>query len=129
MKYSEFLGTVQNKARIGTESATVSAVRATFETLGERLAGGQAEHVAAQLPRELGYYLTQADADDDEGFELDAFYKRVAEREGADLRDAVYHAKVVMNVLQEATSPGEMRDLRAQLPAEYDDLFELNVAD
>lgn len=127
MKYSEFLGTVQNQARLGTESDAVSAVRATFETLGERLAGGQAGHVAAQLPEELGYYLRQADKD--ERFELHTFYERVSEREGVDLPDAVYHAKVVMKVLAEATSPGEMRDLRAQLPAEYEDLFDLNGAD
>ena len=123
MKYSDFLGTVQNQARLGTESAAVSAVRATFETLGERLAGGQADHVAAQLPEELGYYLRQAGKD--ESFELDTFYERVSEREGVDLPDAVYHAKVVMKVLEEATSTGEMRDMRAQLPAEFEDLFDL----
>lgn len=127
MKYNEFLGTVQNQARLGTESDAVSAVRATLETLGERLAGGQADHVAAQLPEEIGYYLKQAGRD--EQFELNGFYQRVAQREGVDLPDAVYHAKVVMNVLEEATSPGEMRDLCAQLPAEYDDLFDLDGAD
>lgn len=127
MKYSEFLGKVQNQARFGTESDAVSAVRATLETLGERLAGGQAEHIAAQLPEEIGYYLQQGKkSKDQDSFELDTFYERVAQREGADLPDAVYHSKIVMSVLQEAVTPGEMRDLRAQLPDEFNDLFELN---
>lgn len=38
---------------------------------------------------------------------------------------AVYHAKCVMAVLHQAVSPGEMKQVRDQLPAEYDDLFEL----
>ena len=124
MKYSEFLGRVQNQARMGNESDAVSAVRATLETLGERLAGGQAEHAAAQLPQELGYYLRQGD--EQESFDLDTFYKRVADREGVDYPDAVHHAKVVMGVMSEAISPGEMRDLCAQLPPEYNDLLERN---
>lgn len=124
MKYHEFLGTVQDQARLDSNSAAVSAVRATLETLGERLAGGQAQHIAAQLPEEIGYYLRQPDKD--ESFELDDFYQRVAEREAVDYPDAVYHARIVMRVLGDAISAGEMRDLRAQLPDEYDDLFELD---
>lgn len=124
MKYHEFLGAVQNLARLDSDSAAVSAVRATLETLGERLAGGQAEHIAAQLPEEIGYYLQQPDKD--ESFELDEFYQRVAEREAVDYPDAVYHAKVVMRVLSDAITPGEISDLRAQLPDEFDDLFEID---
>ena len=124
MKYSEFLGHVQNRAQMGRQSDAVSAVRATLETLGERLAGGQADHLAAQLPEEIGYYLRQGG--DQESFELDTFYERVAEREGVDLPDAVYHSKIVMGLVNEAISDGESRDMRAQLPDEYDDLFDLN---
>ena len=124
MKYSEFIGKVQNQARLGTTSAAVGAVRATLETLGERLAGGEADNAAAQLPEEIGYYLRQAKSN--ESFELRTFYERVAERESVDFPDAVYHSKVVMSVMQEAISPGEMSDLRAQLPPEYNDLFEMD---
>lgn len=61
-----------------------------------------------------------------ESFALDEFFRRVAEREGAgvDLPQAVFHARVVMEVVQEAVSPGQIDDVRAQLPAEYDPLFE-----
>ncbi len=38
--------------------------------------------------------------------------------------EAVYHARAVIEVLSEAVSKGEMDDVRAQLPAEFDRLFE-----
>ena len=41
-----------------------------------------------------------------------------------DLPRAVYHARVVMEVLQEAVTKGEMDDVRSQLPDEYAPLFE-----
>ena len=54
----------------------------------------------------------------------DEFFQRVARREGTALPDAIFHAHVVIEVLGEAVSPGEMDDVLAQLPAEYDRLFE-----
>lgn len=125
MEYRDFIGAVQNRARVGTEEQALSAIRATLETLGERIVTGEAEDLAAQLPREIGYYLRQH-ADNNERFDLDEFYERVTRRESmaVDLPDAVHHARVVMSVLEEATTPGEMADVRAQLPDEFDDLFE-----
>ena len=45
-------------------------------------------------------------------------------RRGADLPRAVYHARVVMEVLQEAVTKGEIEHVRSQLPGEYEALFE-----
>jgi len=47
----------------------------------------------------------------------------VAEREGIDVGKAGYHARVVIEMLGEAVSLGEMRDVHAQLPADFDPLF------
>jgi uncharacterized protein (DUF2267 family) len=56
---------------------------------------------------------------------LEEFFERVNHRdEEVDLPRAVYHARVVMEVLQEAVSKGEMEHVRSQLPAEFDSLFE-----
>jgi uncharacterized protein (DUF2267 family) len=121
MQYKEFLGKVQHRIRVGEQSEAVGAVRATLQTLGERIASGEADDLAAQLPRELAYYLRQADRD--ESFELGQFYKRVARRAEVDYPDAVYRAQAVVSVLEEAVTPGEMADMRAQLPDEYEDLF------
>jgi len=55
---------------------------------------------------------------------VDEFFLRVAAKETADLPDAVHHTRAVFDVLQEAVTTGEMEDVRAQLPDDYDTLFE-----
>lgn len=60
----------------------------------------------------------------EDSFNLEQFFQRVAERESADLPQAVHHARAVISVLQEAVTPGEVADVRAQLPDEYDPLFD-----
>lgn len=124
MKFEEFVGQVQNRARFGTQGDAMRAICATLETLGERLYGDEADNLAAQLPHALGAYLRLARRQ--ESFDLDEFFERVAEREGAgiDLPEATFHARTVVSVLQEAVTPGEMADMRAQLPDEWDPLFE-----
>jgi len=122
MKFDEFVGHVQNRAQMASTGEAVSAVRATLQTLGERLYGGEADDLAAQLPEEIGAYLTLGNGN--EIFSLEEFLRRVAERESVDYPDAVYHVRVVMEVVGEAVTPGELDDVRAQLPIEYDPLFE-----
>lgn len=122
MKYDEFVGHVQNRARLGTQSNAVRAIRATLETLSERIVAGEAEDIAAQLPQEIGQYLKHADTI--ERFSLDGFFDRVAERENIDLPEAAYHARVVISVVKEAISPGELSQLKDQLPDEFQPLFD-----
>lgn len=121
MRFEQFVGQVQHRARLGTEGEAVRAVRATLETLGERLFGGEADNLAAQLPQEVGHYLREPAAS--ESFDLDEFFRRVSEREGEDLPEAAYHARVVIEVLREAVSPGLIDKVLDQLPEEYDKLF------
>lgn len=122
MLYHEFIGKVQNRSRLGTTGEAVRTTRATLEVLGSRLYGGQARHLAAQLPEEVGVFLLQDDGS--ESFGLSEYYHRVSLREGTDLPDAIHHARSVLSVVEEAVSPGEWADVRAQLPEEYDSLFE-----
>jgi len=122
MQFDEFVGRVQNRAQLASEEEALRAIRATLETLGERLFGNEAQNLAAQLPREIGRYLE--DAEGNEGFDLDEFLRRVSEREEIDMPVATYHARVVMEVLDEAVTAGEMENARAQLPDEYNPLFE-----
>jgi uncharacterized protein (DUF2267 family) len=124
MRYDEFIGQVQNRARLSSTEEAVKAIRATLETLAERLAGGEPKDLASQLPEEIGVYLHHERAGSGERFSLDEFFKRVSEREGVDLPASIYHARVVIEVLSEAVSRGQMNDVRAQLPEEYDRLFE-----
>lgn len=122
MDYHEFMGQVQHRARLATFEDAVRATRATLETLAERLYGGEAGNLAAQLPQEIGRYLSEPTVN--ESFGLDEFFERVSQREGVELPLATFHARVVMDVVSDAVSPDLMGKVRAQLPVEYDRLFE-----
>ncbi len=124
MKHDEFIGQVQHHARLSSRGDAEIATRATLETLAERLVGGEADDLASQLPRGIAEYLRTGLAGEGERFSVEEFFERVSRREGVDLPKAIYHARAVIAVLYEAVSPGEMADVRAQLPAEFARLFE-----
>jgi uncharacterized protein (DUF2267 family) len=124
MKHDEFIGQVQHRARLSSRGDAERATLATLRTLGERLAGGEAKDFASQLPPQLAEYALSGQAGAGERFSVDAFFQRVSDREGVDLPKAIFHAKAVISVLQEALTKGEVNDIRAQLPAEYSRLFD-----
>ena len=125
MKFDDFTGKVQNKAKLATKDEALSAIRATLETLAERTAGDEAKNLAAQLPEEIGRFLKGSQIV--ERFSLADFFDRVTEKEGVDKPVAVFHARAVIDVLQEAVSAGEITNLRSQLPDEWDPLFEMGA--
>lgn len=123
MQFRDFLGQVQHRARLTDQQEALRATRATFETLAERLSGGEAHDLAAQLPPELGRFLDRDKDHRGERFGLDEFLDRVSKRENVDKPVGTFHARAVIEVLQEAVSAGEIRDVLAQLPAEYNRIF------
>jgi uncharacterized protein (DUF2267 family) len=123
VRYDEFLGHVQHRARLGSRGEAERATRATLETLAERLVGGEAHDLASQLPPELAHSLQLSDAGIGAKLTLDEFFALVSEREGVDLEDSTLHARVVIGVLTEAVSQGEIKDVRVQLPATFVQLF------
>jgi uncharacterized protein (DUF2267 family) len=123
MKHDEFIGKVQHLARLSSRGDAERATWATLQTLGERLAGGEAKDFASQLPPVLAAYALSGYAGIGARFSLNDFFQIVSEREGADLLQATEHARAVIEVLQEAISQGEVEDIRAQLPDEYKQLF------
>ncbi len=79
--------------------------------------------LAAQLPVAIGAYLRLGQGQD--RFDLHEFFRRVSEREGpgVDPAKAAFHARVVITLLEEAVSYGEIKDILDQLPADYKPLF------
>lgn len=127
MEHDEFIGQVQHRARLASRGEAERATRATLETLAERITDGAAQNLAAQLPREIGEHLRRkapAQAGSGEQFSSGDFIERVTDREGVDEPDAAFHARVVLEVLDEATTGGLMAKVREQLPGEFDRLFE-----
>ncbi len=121
MRYDEFMAGVRDLAELNDNDRAEQAVRATLETLRERLAGNEPSNLAAQLPEELADYVRGTGGQ--ENFSLQEFYNRVAEKEGVGVDEATVHARAVATVLQTAVTPGEMGDVRHQLKPEYEDLF------
>ncbi|WP_049970600.1 DUF2267 domain-containing protein [Haladaptatus cibarius] len=123
MNYSDFIGQVQHRLKLGEQGKTVRAIRATLTTLGERLQEGEAKDLAGPLPMEIDWYLERAESG--QRFHFDEFVDRVAEREGIERQDALFHAKGVLSLVAEVVPEGEYQQVRQQLPDEYDPLFEL----
>src|SRR5260370_16536893 len=100
MKHDEFIGRVQHHARLPSRGDAERATRATLETLGERLAGGEPKDLASQLPPEIGLHLLRCGGKG-ERFSLDEFYRRVSEREGQNLPRDSFHPPPALSVLHQ----------------------------
>jgi uncharacterized protein (DUF2267 family) len=127
LQYPEFLRRVEeqiaaNRSVSDARREAENATTATLETLNERISGGEARDLAAQLPKEIQPAL-RPKAEESEGFSLEEFYRRVAEREGVDIETARIDASAVMRVLREAVTPGELDDVMAQLPEDSNTLL------
>jgi uncharacterized protein (DUF2267 family) len=123
MQRDIFIKLVQNRAHLASQGEAEVITRAVLETLAERLAGNEAANAAAQLPQGLAGYLHNDRAGTKTRYSLNEFLKMVSLREGVELSQATYHTRVVMEVLGEAISKGEMDDIKTQLLPEYDAIF------
>jgi len=121
MKGEQFIAEVRNLAELGTNEDAQKAIRATLETLRERLAGNEPADLAAQLPPEIATYVEGIGGR--EVFSVDEFYDRVAHKEGTESEEAVKNARAVATVLQTAVTGGELEDVRSQLSNDYKELF------
>lgn len=123
MKYAEIVKHVQSAGQIDSLQAAEQAIQATLETLSERMVGDEASHLAAQLPDEIGQYLRGHEGENGERFSLQEFYERVAQRAGVEPTAVPVRVKAVMSTLNATVTPGEFADVRANLSADYEELF------
>lgn len=121
MNYVQFVERVQQRIRSEDARDAVRAIEATLKTLGERITEVEAAHLAAQLPPEIGRFLTVVDTNKD--FDLSTFYENVSRRESIGQTESREHAQAVLSVVAEIVAPDELRDVLARLPEEYTDLF------
>lgn len=121
MRYADFIEKVQTRAELETGDHALEATHATLETLGERLERDERRKLAAELPAGMKEYVLERQ--ETTRFLLKDFYKRVAARADIRVPEAINRSQVVVSVLQEAVSAGLLKEIRAQLPDEYDELF------
>jgi uncharacterized protein (DUF2267 family) len=120
MKQDEFMTKVGQRADVSL-SAAEALTAATLQTLAERISGGEAQDLAAQLPEELKPHLTGAD-EPAEPFDAEEFVRRVVERSGIDSDRASAAIRAVFTTVREAVAPGEFDDVTAQLPKNFQEL-------
>ena len=123
MKSDEFIAKVQRRAVLDSQEEAMLAIGATLATLAERLAGGEAKDLASQLPPEIGVFLLQPYAGIGDPFGLEEFFRLVSKRAGIGMQNASLQARVVIGVLCEAVSMGEIENVRSQLPQDIRQLF------
>ena len=120
MDYETFTRTAAERAGLPEEMAE-RIEHATLRTLADRISGGEAQDLAAQLPGPLKDDLRKP-REDAEAFGVDEFVRRVAERGHVDPGEARTGAAAVLITVREAVTPGEFDDVLSQLPQEYREL-------
>lgn len=117
MDHNQFVDLVAERANVPREQAETLA-KTTLWTLGERITGGEARHIAAQLPTELQTPLVAAE-EKAEGFSLDEFIRRTAERAGVDRGTANIGVAAVLTTLRDTISGEDFSHMMSQLPLEF----------
>jgi uncharacterized protein (DUF2267 family) len=119
MDYGTFEQKVSERAGVPRDRAA-TLIRATLETLSERITGGEAKDLAAQLPKPAQEWLTGS-PEAAERFDLTEFIRRVAERAQIPPDEAREATRAVLRTLREAVTAGEFDDVMSQLPKEFGD--------
>jgi uncharacterized protein (DUF2267 family) len=115
MDFEQFVNLVANRADVAGWDRTQALINGTLRTLAERISGGEARDLAAQLPEEFKPSLSDAE-ETAETFTVDEFVRRVAERAGVGDDTALKGARAVMATVRDAVTSGEWDDIIAQLP-------------
>ena len=118
MQYDEFIESVMQRTGLPREAAGM-LVHATLRVMAERLSGGEAEDLQAQMPQELQEDLAVPKQKPAESFGAAEFTRRVAERAGIDETAAQIGAAAVLATIGDAVTPGEFDDVLSQLGREY----------
>lgn len=128
MHYDELVRYVEQVGAegLGREGAE-RAIAATLATLARCLSADAAHDLAEQLPVAAKANLIQTGVQP-QALSLSAFLESIAELEGVSSSEALDHARAVMDALREAVTGHELRNVRAQLPGEYETLFALPAA-
>ncbi|MET7640757.1 DUF2267 domain-containing protein [Streptomyces sp. NPDC005438] len=123
MRYEEFLARVRERGEYGSPDEAREVTRAVLEVLAQRITPDEVADLASQMPGDLGPMLTDSGVPRAEGFGIEEFHQRVAERTGARPRTAVWDASAVLTTVADAVSGGEVDQVLSQLPSSYAPLF------
>ena len=117
MNQKEFLESVTVRGRLSPQQAE-RLTEATLTVLADRISAGEAEDLAAQLPKGVRDWLVSKE-EPAQKFDLEEFIRRVSERAAVDLDTATRAAWAVLSTIRRAVTTGEFEDMLAQLPKEF----------
>jgi len=118
VKYNQFIESVGQRTGLPREAAE-TITHASLRVLAERLSGGEADDLQAQMPKELKEDLAVPKQKPAESFGAAEFTRRVAERAGIDETAAQIGAAAVLATIGDAVTPGEFDDVLSQLGREF----------
>lgn len=123
LPFDELVDRVQGRAGLDRHGAE-RALAAVLETLAERIAGREADDLAAVLPPELGSPLRRGRdraGGKAQKLPLGEFLHRIADREGVAPEDALEHAQAVFKTVREIVPEKAWSHLLGQLPRDWPD--------
>lgn len=132
MTIQTFYRTVARTGRQPDRELVRRATAAVLHALRDRLTTDEADHVLAQLPAELKEVWDEGERAEREPVRMDlpAFLARVGDEAGLpSVREARWMVLAVFAALKEQISPGEARDVMAQLPGPLKELWDEAQAD
>jgi uncharacterized protein (DUF2267 family) len=120
VQYDEFISSVRERGVPREEAETLT--HATLRVLAERLTGGEADDLRAQLPGELQADLIPP-TPEAEAFGPAEFAQRVARQAKTEEADGRQGMVAVLATTRDAVEPGEFEDVLTQLGREYAQLI------
>jgi uncharacterized protein (DUF2267 family) len=121
MKYDELVKAVEERAATGDREEAERTLRVVLQALSDRLLGGEADDLLAQLPEPLKSEIrVTARADPMDPME---FVLRVADELDLPVEEARHRVRAVFGVLREAVTEGEFEDVLAELDRSYGELI------
>jgi uncharacterized protein (DUF2267 family) len=122
VKYEDFISAVADRTALPRNEAE-ELTRATLRVLAERISGGEAEDLKAQMPRQLQVDLIPPQ-ENAEPFDADEFARRVSRRTGMNEADTGAGVLAVLATIRDAVTPGEFDDILSQLGREFAELVD-----
>jgi uncharacterized protein (DUF2267 family) len=123
--HEQFVTIVQERSGLDRTGAE-RAIRATLETLSERLSQDRAEDLRYWLPEPIRQWVIPSMV---VHFDVQEFLRRVAIREFVDLSTAEGHLRAVFHALGHALPPLALTALEAELPQDFRPLVEYAARD
>lgn len=113
MKYRELIKKVQDYSGFSDQESE-EALDLVVETIATRLNEGERRHFASELPQELEDLAIMPTIQGKFGFE--DMLEQLSELEDIDKKRAKKQVVAAWKALKDAISPGEIADIRAQMP-------------